>query len=100
MSKSLVCIELSNLHIIVVHLTALIHLVMNICRFLGPIFQEAGKGKFDCSELDGEGIFGELECENAAVKLDKKLVKNETSDIYPKGCYVYRIRVGTLAVAL
>ena len=62
---------------------------MNICRFLGPIFQEAGKGKFDCSELDGEGIFRELECENVAVKLDKKFEKNETSDKYPKGCYVY-----------
>ena len=53
------------------------------------IFQEAGKGKSDCSELNGESIFVESECKSAAVKLEKKFSMTETDPRYPKGCYVF-----------
>ena len=54
------------------------------------IFQEAGYGKFDCSELNGDSISGESECRSAAVELDGKNFKGaETDSSYPKGCYVY-----------
>ena len=53
------------------------------------IFQEAGKGELDCRNIDGEGVSGKSDCENAAVKLNKNFMGTETAPRYPKGCYAY-----------
>ena len=52
-------------------------------------FYEAGLGKLDCSESNGEGISRELECKTAALKL--KLVYKGKGDklTIPKGCSVW-----------
>ena len=81
-------------------MTSLLHMITGINLFLGSsggnpgntgdvIFQEAGKGKLDCSELNGESISGESECKSAAVKLEKEFSMTETDPSYPKGCYVF-----------
>lgn len=67
----------------------------HICRFVGSSgrnaggFYEAGQGKSDCSESNGEGISRELECKAAAVKL-RLIYKGEgDKPTTPKGCSVW-----------
>ena len=61
---------------------------MSICN-IECEFQKAGEGKLDCSESDGEVIYGESECRVAAKALGYSSVIKESNDNYPKGCYAY-----------
>ena len=74
---------------------------MSICN-IGCEFQEAGAGKLDCSDSDGNGIYGESECKTAAETLGFGITGSftESTGYYPKGCYVYTYNNGDEKVFL
>ena len=69
-------------------------LIISLLMFVAHLdaitrFQEAGFGKLDCSSLNAKEILSTEECRLASVTLGITFKGNETTNGYPKGCYVY-----------